>query len=93
MVLTMAAVAAHKGITLTRLAASVESCTEFAGRGATTRLVSRLDLGAELSPRERRILYNSARQCEVHKMLRGEIKFEEQLVGADEQKHARQGGI
>jgi uncharacterized OsmC-like protein len=79
MVLTMAAVAEHKGITVTRLAASVEGCTEFVGLRATTRFVSRLELDEGLTSRERRILFNSARQCEVHKMLRGEIAFEERL--------------
>jgi uncharacterized OsmC-like protein len=79
MVLTLAAVADHKGIALTRLAASVEGRTEFVGRQATTRFVSRLDLGEGLTSREQRILYHSARQCEVHKMLQGEIEFEEHL--------------
>jgi hypothetical protein len=79
MVLTMAAVADHKGISLQRLAASVEGQTEFIGRRATTRFVSKLDLGKGLTPREQRILFNSARQCEVHKMLSGEIVFEEHL--------------
>jgi hypothetical protein len=82
MVLTMAAVADAKGIACTRLAASVEGVTEFVGRTTATRFVSRLDLGEGLGPREQRILYNSARQCEVHKMLRGEIAFEEHLVGS-----------
>jgi uncharacterized OsmC-like protein len=79
MVLTMAAVAASKGITSTRLVASVEGSTEFAGRRASTRFTSKLDLGEGLTPREQRILYNSARQCEVHKMLQGQITFEEHL--------------
>jgi hypothetical protein len=79
MVLTMAAVADYKGIHCTRLAASVEGHTEFVGRKATTRFVSHLDLGEGLTPREQRILYSSARQCEVHKMLQGEIAFEEHL--------------
>ena len=77
MVLTMAAVAASKGITCTRLAATVESRTEFERRKASTRFVSRLELDEDLTPREQRILFNSARQCEVHKMLQGEITFEE----------------
>jgi hypothetical protein len=79
MVLTMAAVADNKGIQVTRLAASVESRTEFVGRKAMTYFVSHLDLGEGLAPREQRILYNSARQCEVHKMLHGEVFFEEHL--------------
>ena len=80
MVLTMAAVAEHKGIAFTRLAASVEGLTEFTGRRASTHFCSAIDLGEGLSPREQRILYNSAKQCEVHKMLRGEMSFDERLV-------------
>ena len=83
MVLTMAAVAANKGIEPTRLHASVEGITEFVGRQTSTRFVSRLDLGEGLTPREQRILYNSARTCEVHKMLRGEITFEDHLAGME----------
>jgi uncharacterized OsmC-like protein len=81
MVLTMAAVAEHKGIAVTRLAAVVEGRTEFVDRRATTHFKSELDLGEGLTPREQRILYNSAKQCEVHKMLRGEMTFDEHLVG------------
>jgi uncharacterized OsmC-like protein len=81
MVLTMAAVAEHKGITVTRLAASVEGRTEFVGRRTSTHVSSEIDLGEGLTPREQRILYNSAKQCEVHKMLRGEIIFDEHLAG------------
>jgi len=80
MVLTMAAVAAHKEIAVTRLGASVEARTEFEGLGASTHFASRLDLGEGLTPREVRILYNAARQCEVHKMLHGKVTFEEQLL-------------
>jgi uncharacterized OsmC-like protein len=80
MVLTMAAVAEHKGIVVTSLAASVEGVTEFVGRRASTRFRSEIDLGEGLTPREQRILYNSAKQCEVHKMLRGEMAFDECLV-------------
>lgn len=82
MVLTMAAVAANKRITVTGLSASVEGRTEFMGRQTTTRFVSHLDLGEGLTAREQRILYNSARRCEVHKMLHGEISFEEHLPAA-----------
>jgi uncharacterized OsmC-like protein len=80
MALTMAAVAANKGIPLGRLAVSVESRTELAGRSAVTHFNSRMELDKELTARERRILFNSARLCEVHKMLRGKITFEEDLT-------------
>jgi uncharacterized OsmC-like protein len=80
MALTMAAVADHKDIHPTRLAVSLEAQTEFAGRQTATRFVSHLDLGEGLTSREVRILYNAARSCEVHKMLRGEVEFEEHLI-------------
>jgi uncharacterized OsmC-like protein len=80
MVLTMAAVAEHKGITITGLAAWVEGQTEFVGRQTTTHFVSHVDLGEGLTPREQRILFNSAKQCEVHKMLRGQMTFDEYLI-------------
>ena len=79
MVLTMAAVADSKGISTSHLVAKVESHTEFVRREASTRFVSHLEIGERLTSREKRILYNSARTCEVHKMLRGEITFEEEL--------------
>lgn len=81
MVLTMAAVADNKGINSAGLGASVEGRTEFVGRGTQTRFVTHLALGENLTSREVRILYNAARTCEVHKMLRGEIEFEEHLEG------------
>ena len=80
MTLTMAAVAANKGIANPRLDVAVEGRTEFVGRDTRTRFVSRIELGDGLTPREVRILYNAARSCEVHKMLRGEIEFEESLI-------------
>ena len=85
MALTMAAVAANKGIALGRLAVSVESRTELADTigPAATHFYSRIELDEGLTARERRILFNSARLCEVHKMLRGEITFEENLLGGE----------
>jgi len=81
MVLTMAAVAANKEIEVSKLGASVEGRTEFAGRGVRTRFVTHVELDEGLTSREVRILYNAARSCEVHKMLRGQIEFEEHLEG------------
>ena len=81
MVLTMAAVAVNKGIQVEQMNASVEGRTEFIGRETRTRFVTRLELEEGLTSREVRILYNAARSCEVHKMLQGEIEFEEHLEG------------
>ena len=83
MALTMAAVAANKGITLGKLAISVESRTDLVDRSAATHFCSRVELDEGLTARERRILFNSARLCEVHKMLRGKITFEEELAGGE----------
>ena len=38
-----------------------------------------MDLGEGLSRRERIILFNSARRCEVNKLLNGEMTFDYQL--------------
>ena len=76
MALTMAAVAANKGMTLGRLAVSVESRTKIADRSAATHFSCRVELDEGLTARERRILFNSARLCEVHKMLQGKITLE-----------------
>ena len=80
MVLTMAAVAASKGITLDKLQVQVETHIEEAGHQQKTTFVTAIDLGLGLSKRERRILFNSARHCEVHKLLRGSLEFKETLV-------------
>jgi uncharacterized OsmC-like protein len=80
MVLTMAAVAAHKGMILDKLEVQVETRIEENGRQQRTTFVTAIDLGSGLTGRERRILFNSARLCEVHKLLRGVIEFRESLI-------------
>lgn len=80
MVLTMAAVAANKGIALNKLEARVETRIDESGRQQKTTFVTTIDLGSGLTDRERKILFNSARHCEVHKLLRGTIEFRETLV-------------
>ena len=79
--LTIAAVADAKGIALEHLSVRVEMQVEQApGRPARTHFVSDIVLGSALSSRERAILFNSARRCEVHKLLQGAISFEERLL-------------
>lgn len=46
-----------------------------------TAFTIRVDLGEGLTRRERTILFNAARGCEVHKLLDGEITFEYALEG------------
>jgi len=78
----MAAVAASKGIPVDRLEVQVEAMTDVTEGGQRTRFSSTIDLGRGLTDRETRILFNSARQCEVHKLLGGRIEFEEKLAGS-----------
>ena len=80
MVLTVAAVAAHKGIALNKLEVRVETRIEEAEHEQKTAFVTAIDLGSGLTERERRMLYNLARRCEVHKLLRGVVEFRETLV-------------
>ena len=82
MVLTMAAVAADKGIRVETLEAQVDAVTDVTEGGQRTRFASTIDLGQGLTDREIKILFNSARQCEVHKLLGGQIEFEEKLAGS-----------
>ena len=80
MVLTMTAVAANKGIALDNLEVQVETRIEEPGPQQKTTFVTIIDLGLGLAERERKILFNSARRCEVHRLLRGSIEFRETLV-------------
>ena len=82
MVLTMAAVAASKGIQVETLEAWVDAVTDVTEGGERTRFSSTIDLGQGLTDREIKILLNSARRCEVHKLLGGQIEFEEKLAGS-----------
>jgi len=80
MVLTMAAVAANKGIVLDGLEVQVETRVEEAGHQQKTTFVTAIGLGQGLTERERKILFNSARRCEVHNLLRGAIEFRETMI-------------
>ena len=75
----MAAVAAHKGIEPETLGVQVHRETVEGAPWQTTFAVE-IDLGTGLSRREQGILYNSARRCEVHKLLTGEMAFEYRLA-------------
>ncbi len=78
MVLTMAAVAAAKGMPATGFSVEVRMQTAPDGRGGVT-FENTIFLSPDLTPREQRILYNSARTCEVHHLLRGPVCFRERL--------------
>jgi len=78
-VLTLAAVAADKGISPQTIDVQIQRHTE-AGRPWRTRFSVRIDLGQGLTRRERIILYNSARHCEVNKLLTGDLSFQYTLA-------------
>jgi len=80
MALTMAAVAANKGLAPERLHVRVDWETREEGHRWDTEFSTEIDLGAGLDDRARKILFNAARTCEVHKLLRGRMEFRERLV-------------
>lgn len=51
-------------------------CLTAKGPSAATRFTIDIDLGGGLTPRERAILFHSARHCEVGKVLTGPIAME-----------------
>ena len=75
----MAAVADNKQITLENASVHIEH-TVTEGKPWITSLQVRIDIGNRLSPREQKILFNSARLCEVHKMLSGEFTVDFQKL-------------
>ena len=77
----MAAVADNKKINLDKSEIQIEHRI-LEGKPWVTEFHIRVDLGDGLSERERKILYNSARLCEVHKILTGEFTFGYQLMPA-----------
>ena len=83
MVLTMAAVAAAKDIPAHNLRVNVRMIPPDNGNDGVS-FQSEVYLSPQHTPRERRILYNSARTCEVYHLLRGPIRFQESLhIGED----------
>lgn len=73
--LTLSAVADNKKITMQKLDVQVGCITEN-GTSPSTRFKVGIDVGAGLTHRERAILFNSARTCEVGKILAGPIDIE-----------------
>ena len=77
--LTLAAVADNKKIKLDRLDVQISFDIQT-GKIWSTCFNIRIDLGDALTRRENAILFNSARWCEVSKLLSGENKFTYELV-------------
>jgi uncharacterized OsmC-like protein len=71
--LTLDAVAKNKGIALIDFEARLDCHTD--GNGHTAFQVA-LQLDADLSERERKILYRSAKLCEVGKLLKSDVAID-----------------
>jgi len=80
MVLTLSAVAENKGIKVGAIEAYVKPQIEETREGMCARFISYIHIGERLTKREQTILLNSARHCEVHKLLSGKIEFEVTLA-------------
>lgn len=75
----MAAVADNKRINLNTLDIGI-AYEILANKQWVTTLKIKIDPGKGLSRRERTILFNAARFCEVSKILKGEKVFEYELA-------------
>lgn len=78
MILTMAAVAAAKKMPAYGFSVRVRLQTDDGSGGGE--FVSQVCLSSRYSVREQRILFNSARSCEVHHLLQGPLEFREELL-------------
>jgi uncharacterized OsmC-like protein len=74
-VLTLSAVADKKKIFLEKLEVRV-GCLTGNGASPSTRFKVNINIGSGLTQRERAILFNSSRHCEVGKILTGPIDIE-----------------
>ena len=75
----MSAVADHKKIRIDK--ADIQIAHHIReGKPWVTSFEIKIDLGNNLTHREKSILFNSARLCEVHKLLTGEFTFDYQLA-------------
>lgn len=55
------------------------------GNRTRTGFSSRIEIEGDLTRRERTMLLNSARHCDVHKILRGQIVMQDELFVNGEQ--------
>ena len=78
MVLTMAAVAAAKEMPAHGFTVSVR-LAPYIDNGSGARFESAIHLSERYTVREQKLLYGSARSCEVHHLLRGPIEFNHSL--------------
>lgn len=80
MILTLAAVAAHKKIRLSKLTVTSRlDRQEFPAQKPGTTISTTVTLNAGLTDREKKILFRSARFCEINRILRNPIQWVETL--------------
>ena len=72
--MTMSAVADHKKIRIDKIDVHIDYLINNS-KPQDTYFKIRIDLGKGLTHRERTVLFNVARSCEVYKMLTGKISF------------------
>ena len=75
----MAAVVVRKDIPVEKLNARVVTTIDESRPAWQSHFDVQVDLGEGLGKSEQIILFNSARKCEVHKLLSGEINFDYHL--------------
>lgn len=91
MALTLSAVADCKQIRLGQVGLRVD-CQAAPDRDDSITFGIQIDLGPGLTHRERTILLNSARSCEVSKILASDIDFNFQLTPADDYRRVPEMG-
>ena len=77
--LTISAVAEHKGIKLKDVEVRIQRESDNNNGGRTSFYIE-IDLMGELDDREKVLLFNSARKCDVTKILAGDIGFQYKLL-------------
>ena len=73
-VLTLSAVADHKKMAMEKLKVQI-GCMTADGFSSSTHFTIEIDFGGGLTQREAAILLNSARSCEVSKIMAGKVDF------------------
>jgi len=77
--LTVSAVAENKNIDLDGIDVYV-SRTTSKKHGEISKFIIEIKLKGDLTKRERILLFNSARKCDVSKLLKGDLGFDYQLL-------------
>ena len=75
----MSAVADHKKIKIDSADIQIAHHIQE-GKPWVTSFGIKIDLGNNLTHREQKVLFNSARLCEVHKLLAGDFTFDYKLA-------------